>query len=173
MQSWQERPNFQEDEREIFLAKLLVGNEIRMHRQESPAICRSLRVPPTDPQSGLKYNTVTGVTRNCQVWVVYENGRAYPDYLVRYYVGQRDVNRTPFECQEGVYHPPPSSSQFHFDDEEKQRQQQQQQREQSTDIESCQGMNVQSYSTRYDSSQSSDSSEGSQFSSYQGLSLVS
>jgi hypothetical protein len=31
-----------------------------------------------------------------QVWIVYENGRAYPDYLVRYYKGKRD-KRTPYE----------------------------------------------------------------------------
>ena len=30
-----------------------------------------------------------------QVWIVYENGRAYPDYLVRYYKGKRD-KRTPY-----------------------------------------------------------------------------
>jgi hypothetical protein len=29
--------------------------------------------------------------------VVYENGRAYPEYLVRYYKGPRDPERTPYE----------------------------------------------------------------------------
>ena len=31
-----------------------------------------------------------------KVWVVYENGRACPEYLVRYYRGRRDPERTPF-----------------------------------------------------------------------------
>ena len=28
-----------------------------------------------------------------------ENGRAYPDYLVRYYRGYRDQKRSPFQCK--------------------------------------------------------------------------
>jgi hypothetical protein len=32
--------------------------------------------------------------------VVYENGRAYPQYLVRYYVGPRDPVRTPYATRE-------------------------------------------------------------------------
>jgi hypothetical protein len=32
--------------------------------------------------------------------VVYENGRAYPEYLVRYYKGPRDPERTPYESLE-------------------------------------------------------------------------
>ena len=43
-----------------------------------------------------KFNTVTGNTAGSQVWIVYENGRAYPDYLVRFYRTKRDPARTPF-----------------------------------------------------------------------------
>lgn len=32
--------------------------------------------------------------------MVYENGRAYPEYLVRYYKGPRDPERTPYETLE-------------------------------------------------------------------------
>mmetsp|Transcript_48702 Transcript_48702/g.72299 ORF Transcript_48702/g.72299 Transcript_48702/m.72299 type:complete len:894 (-) Transcript_48702:279-2960(-) len=94
-----ERPGAGSSEREMFLAKLLVGNEILMDINESAskaAECRELTVPPTDPQTGLKFNTVTGYTGGSQVWIVYENGRAYPDYLIRYYRGRRDPSRTPF-----------------------------------------------------------------------------
>ena len=87
-------------EREMFLAKLLVGNEIYMNRDESSSMqhqCQELTVPPVDPKSGLKYNTVSGTTGGSKVWIVYENGRAYPDYLVRYYRGKRDPSRTPLE----------------------------------------------------------------------------
>ncbi len=71
-----------------------------MDRNESlqkAAECKKLFIPPVDPTTNMKYNTVTGYTAGSQVWVVYENGRAYPDYLVRYYRGSRDRMRTPFE----------------------------------------------------------------------------
>jgi hypothetical protein len=102
MPSWNERPNAQNDEREIFLTKLLIGNEIWMSRNspEEKAKCRALTVPPMDTNTGLKYNTVTGMTKGSQVWIVYENGRAYPDYLVRYYRGKRDTTRTPFKDED-------------------------------------------------------------------------
>ena len=67
--------------------------------------------------SGPKFNTVSGWTQSdiqhpdgtwsknpacprSKVWIVYENGRAYPDYLVRYYRGPRDPARTPFASLE-------------------------------------------------------------------------
>mmetsp|Transcript_28279 Transcript_28279/g.41030 ORF Transcript_28279/g.41030 Transcript_28279/m.41030 type:complete len:836 (+) Transcript_28279:124-2631(+) len=92
----------EEDEREMFLAKLLVGNMIFIDRDESPekaSECRKLTVPPTDASTGLKYNTVRGETSGSQVWIVYENGRAYPDYVVRYYKGRRDINRTLYKTR--------------------------------------------------------------------------
>ena len=66
------------DEREMFLAKLLVGREVLLDRDISDAHAaeyRKLTVPPTDNKTGLKYNTVTGNTAGSQVWIVYENGR--------------------------------------------------------------------------------------------------
>lgn len=87
------------DEREMFLAKLQCGTETFMDRDISDAKaaeCKRLIVPPFNPATGMKFNTVSGNTGNSQVWIVYENGRAYPDYLVRYYRGKRDPKRTPF-----------------------------------------------------------------------------
>lgn len=61
--------------------------------------------------SGERFNTVSGHTGGgkyhvgaackenhpwSKVWVVYENGRAYPMYLVKYYTGARDPTRTPY-----------------------------------------------------------------------------
>ena len=67
-----ERGPGKRDEKEMFLAKLLVGTEILMDRDESSAKtaeCRALKVPPIDPRTvtsdnvaGHKYNTVTGYT---------------------------------------------------------------------------------------------------------------
>ena len=97
-----ERPTGVEGEREMFLAKLLVGNEVLMNRDENSQKareCKALTVPPVDPKTNARYNSVTGHTAGSQVWVVYENGRAYPDYLVRYYRGSRDPKRTPFKSK--------------------------------------------------------------------------
>jgi WWE domain len=95
------RPVGQEGEREMIYAKLLVGNAITKNRESQQQIddCRNLKFPPYIPGTNpkLRYNTVTGTAAGLQVWVVYENGRAYPDYLVRYYRGERDPLRTPFE----------------------------------------------------------------------------
>ena len=67
------------DEKEMFLAKLLIGNKIDMNRDESSHMrnrCKSLTVPPDNPGTGLKYNTVSGHTAGSRVYIVYENGRA-------------------------------------------------------------------------------------------------
>ena len=93
------RPGGKADEKEMFLTKLLVGNHVFLDRDVSSAKAseyRKLTVPPVDTKTGYKYNTVTGNTGGSQVWVVYENGRAYPDYVVRYYRGARDEIRTPY-----------------------------------------------------------------------------
>jgi hypothetical protein len=105
MLSWNERPDVHPDDREMFLTKLLIGNEIWIDRNESPSKkieCRSLIVPPTNPITGLRYDTVTGKTRGSRVWIVYENGRAYPEYLVRYYCGPK---RLPFAVKSSDYQP--------------------------------------------------------------------
>jgi WWE domain len=97
--SWQpsfsDRPEGEADEREMFLTKLLVGNAVTVDQNNS------LIVPPHDPANpGQRYNTVTGTTGGSPVYIVYENGRAYPSYLVRYYKGAPDRKRTPFETHD-------------------------------------------------------------------------
>lgn len=86
-----------EGERELFLTKLLAGKSVFLDRKGREEFCQNLTVPPKDPDTDLKYNTVTGETAGSKVYMVYENGRAYPDYLVRYYTGPRDPNRTKYE----------------------------------------------------------------------------
>jgi hypothetical protein len=61
----------------IMLAKLLVGAEV-----ELPPDGR-LRMPP-NKADGERYDTVAGSTGGSKVYIVYENGRAYPEYLVTY-----------------------------------------------------------------------------------------
>ena len=87
----------------MFLVKLLVGRAKELNHNESEgmrAYCRSLVTPPVD-SGALRYDTVTGKTDcNTKIHVVYDNGRAYPEYLVRYYKGPRDPERTKFETYE-------------------------------------------------------------------------
>lgn len=92
--------SFQED-RELFLVKLLVGKNVTIDHAQDDSFCRSLVTPPEmHEMGGLKYDTVTG-KGDCdtKIHVVYENGRAFPQYLIRYYKGTRDPSRTPFETQ--------------------------------------------------------------------------
>lgn len=86
------------DEREMFLAKLLVGNAVTLKSDTT------LLAPPPDPSKpGQRYHTVKGYCHVkdteifSNVYAVYENGRAYPQYLLRYYKGDLDRNRTPFD----------------------------------------------------------------------------
>jgi hypothetical protein len=82
--------------------KLLVGEAIELDREASPAMrieCAEITVPPVNRKTKLKYNTVTGMTGDSRVWVVYENGRAYPEYLVRYNEGRRDAERSPYRSK--------------------------------------------------------------------------
>jgi ABC-type branched-subunit amino acid transport system substrate-binding protein len=95
--SWQptstDRPIGEDGEREMFLAKLLVGNATDLEKDST-----LVSPPHLDPsQMGLRFNTVRGVTDGSPIFIVYENGRAYPSYLVRYYKGVRDPRRTPYE----------------------------------------------------------------------------
>ena len=131
-----------EDEREILLADVILGNTITLDR-DVPGMMRRLggrlntgpveqggvelkiKAPPylnsTGPLyedgNGDKYNTVMGFTQtdikgkdgkwaknpNCphsKVWILYENRRAYPKYLVRYYRGPFDKSRVMFRTRE-------------------------------------------------------------------------
>jgi hypothetical protein len=64
-------------QRSFILAKLLAGDEVHLPSNNS------LRFPPKKPGGGI-YDTVTGTTGGSKVYIVYENGRAYPEYLVTY-----------------------------------------------------------------------------------------
>lgn len=67
----------------MMLAKLLVGDSINIMPNDA-----SLKLPPQKPQSDVRFDTVTGVTHGSKVFIVYENGRAYPDYLVEYHLAK-------------------------------------------------------------------------------------
>ena len=89
--------------KELLLAKVLTGDSF-----ESPPN-PSLRMPPEKPSSQkkgnvqlkqLRYDSVTGTTCNCRVYMTYSNDKAYPAYLISY-------STTP----KPSYQVPPSSTQ--------------------------------------------------------------
>ena len=63
----------------LLLARLLAGEEVHVMPND-----RSLRYCPDKPDGTGRYDTVTGDTCGSKVYVVYENGRAMPEYLVTY-----------------------------------------------------------------------------------------
>ena len=69
--------------KEIFLAKVLTGDSFSCRSD------RSLRMPPLKDSSGVqlgqvRYDTVTGVTGGSQIYMTYDNQKAYPAYLITY-----------------------------------------------------------------------------------------
>ena len=64
--------------RTLILASLVAGDEIDLPPD------KSLRLCPKKPTGNGRYNTVTGQTEGSKVYIIYENGRAYPEYLVTY-----------------------------------------------------------------------------------------
>ena len=73
--------------KEIFLVKVLTGDSYTC------APNRTLRVPPPKPSGmaggglkleQLKYDSVTGTTNGSQVFMTYDNEKAYPAYLITY-----------------------------------------------------------------------------------------
>ena len=72
---------------EMFLVKVLTGDSYDC------APNRSLRMPPPKPSAGtssqlqfsqMKYDTVKGTTGGSQVFMAYDNEKAYPAYLITY-----------------------------------------------------------------------------------------
>jgi len=89
------------EDREMFLVKLLVGQASTMNHLDNEEECRKLVAAPENPSTdGLRYDTVSGsAIDQTKIHTVYENGRAYPSYLIRYYKGPRDPSRTEYESQ--------------------------------------------------------------------------
>ena len=72
--------------KEMFMVKVLTGDSY-----SSPSN-QSLRMPPEKPVTVSEnlqfakahYDTVTGTTHGCQVFMTYDNDKAYPAYLIQY-----------------------------------------------------------------------------------------
>jgi len=71
--------------RQMFLAEVIVGDAKYLKPD------RSLIVPPEKPKKEAstdlaleRYDSVTGLTGGTRVWIVYDNNKAYPTYLITY-----------------------------------------------------------------------------------------
>jgi hypothetical protein len=64
----------------MFFARVMIGNFKEM------ASDSNLRLPPKilNHPKGLNYNSVKGHTNGSDVYMVYENSLAYPEYLITY-----------------------------------------------------------------------------------------
>ena len=78
---------FPDGTKELLLAKVVTGDSFECIPDSS------LRMPPEKPKSKktgyvqlkqLRYDSVTGTTSNCRVYMTYSNDKAYPAYLISY-----------------------------------------------------------------------------------------
>ena len=71
--------------RQMFLAKVVVGATSVYLRSD-----KSLRMPPRKPSitkilfAGERYDSVSGNTQGSEVYIIYDNQKAYPFYLITY-----------------------------------------------------------------------------------------
>ena len=88
-------------EKQIFLVLVLTGDSARCEKS------RELTMPPlkdgTKSDIGkLRYDTVTGVTKDTRVYITYSNEKAYPAYLISY----RDRPTNPVGLSRDPFHRP-------------------------------------------------------------------
>ncbi len=67
--------------KQMFIPKVLIGDSVNVMPNNS-----SLIEPPLYEKNGkqIQYDSVNGETLGSIVYMIYENGRAYPEYLVTY-----------------------------------------------------------------------------------------
>ena len=73
------------DEKEIIIAKALIGESFDYGTERN----RSLKMPPIKQASrqnmvNIKYDSVAGITKDTRVYMLYENNKVYPLYIVQY-----------------------------------------------------------------------------------------
>jgi hypothetical protein len=64
--------------KQMFMATVLIGKEIELNPD------RTLREPPMQPNTNIKYDSIKGNTGGSDVIMVYSNKKAYPQYLITY-----------------------------------------------------------------------------------------
>jgi hypothetical protein len=64
--------------KQLIIARILVG---KAYNSSSD---RSLKIPPMNKETKQRYDSVKGNTGDSDVYIIYDNGRCYPEYLVTY-----------------------------------------------------------------------------------------
>lgn len=65
--------------KQMIMASVLIGKNITMVNKD-----HSLREPPVQPGTKIKYDSVKGHTGGSDVFMIYSNKKAYPRYLITY-----------------------------------------------------------------------------------------
>lgn len=75
------------DQKEILIAKVILGEVYDCGTSKD----ETLRIPPIksahDQHSSLlniRYDSVSGITKDVRVYMTYDNRKAYPAYIIRY-----------------------------------------------------------------------------------------
>jgi len=66
--------------KQLFLAQVACG----VSRDLGSALDRSLRRPPINDLTGLRFDSITGTPGVAKMYVLYDNTQAYPLFLVDY-----------------------------------------------------------------------------------------
>jgi len=65
--------------RKVFLAEVIVGDAIHLEEDST------LRQPPLKNNSeNIRYDSVIGLRHDTWIWIIYDDARAYPTYLIEY-----------------------------------------------------------------------------------------
>ena len=73
------------DKKEIIITKALIGESFDYGTERN----RSLKMPPIKQEArqnmvNIKYDSVAGITKDTRVYMLYENNKTYPLYIVQY-----------------------------------------------------------------------------------------
>lgn len=72
--------------REIFLANVLVGEPCYLPPDSSSSLQRPPVMCVCPSSNSIMYDSVTGITHGCRVYMTYDNHKAYPAYLIKYVI---------------------------------------------------------------------------------------
>jgi hypothetical protein len=74
--------NASDGSKSFFYAKVAIGQAIKQDPDNK------IRVPPLKPNQNGKleesFDSIQGFTNNSDIFIIYENSRAYPQYLITY-----------------------------------------------------------------------------------------
>ena len=65
----------------MFFAKVLIGKYKYLESD------KNIKMPPMNEETKQRYDSVKGITKEWEVYIVYDNGKSYPEYLITYSQG--------------------------------------------------------------------------------------